>query len=161
MTGSTRRWLTVDPGETTGWALWKGREKIDGGQDPLWDFIDYLTDSLICVGGDYENADGPFVTKDETLGALIVEDWRLYPWVLASGALDFDACRTARGIGAIELLARLATIPIILQPATIKEMAKAAGAEELYVSPVHENRHQNDAIQHGVFYLAKEGRPPC
>jgi hypothetical protein len=158
MTGSTRRWLTVDPGETTGWSVWRGTERVTGGQDPLWDFIDAVDEWLECPRQINE------LTKSahEELGAMVVEDWRLYPWVIGSGALDFDACRTARGIGALELLARRNHIPIILQPASIKDAAKAAGAEEMYVSPVHENRHQNDSIQHGVFYLALNGnKPPC
>jgi hypothetical protein len=152
-------WLTIDPGETTGWSVWQGTERVGGGQDPLWDFIDavdaWFENGFICSGPVFGDA-------NERIGALVVEDWRLYPWVIGSGALDFDACRTARGIGALELLARRNHIPIILQPASIKDAAKAAGAEEMYVSPVHENRHQNDSIQHGVFYLALNGnKPPC
>jgi hypothetical protein len=38
-----------------------------------------------------------------------------------------------------------------------------AGAEQLFVEPLHENRHANDAIRHGVYYLATQtpgfGRP--
>ena len=66
--------------------------------------------------------------------------------------MAWDQCRTARLIGALSFMARLHDIPFILQPASIKDAAKAAGAEELYYKPVTENRHQNDAIQHFVFY---------
>ena len=35
--------LTVDPGETTGWALWTlDWQLIEAGQTPLWEFIDEL-----------------------------------------------------------------------------------------------------------------------
>lgn len=153
-------WLTVDPGETTGWALWRGTELVDGGQDPMQDFLDEVCDSCICVGGDYQHNGGRFVRNDERLGAIVCEDWALYPYRTAS--LAWDKCRTARAIGALEQFARQAHIPIILQPAKVKETGIAAGCEELYVTPRHENRHQNDAILHGVFYLAThEQKPPC
>jgi hypothetical protein len=32
----------------------------------------------------------------------------------------------------------------------------AGGAEQLFYTPLRENRHQNDAIMHGVFYLVVE-----
>lgn len=148
------KWLAVDPGETTGWCLSEGDKLIDSGQEPLWDFIDNVADSVdeMTVG-----VIGPF----SPLGAIVCEDWSLYPWVIQSGALDFDKCRTARGIGALELIARLGGIPIYLQGADIKEAAVAAGAEEDFLTPRDENRHQNDAIMHRTFYLAKNGGPPC
>jgi len=141
--------------------LWDGPDLVDSGQDPLWEFIDGVTDSTFCPGGDYEHAEGPFVRDNQPLGAIVCEDWSLYPWVIKTGALDFDKCRTARGIGALTLIARIAGIPFILQGADIKDGAKAAGAEELFLHPLHENRHQNDAIMHGAFYIAKSGGPPC
>lgn len=151
-------WLCVDPGETTGWSIWQGKDLIVAEQLALWEFIDavdawlngpYVPESL-NTGNDHDTG---------KLGAIVCEDWSLYPWMLEK--LAWDKCRTARGIGALELLARQHGIPIILQGADIKEGAKAAGAEELYIEPVHENRHANDSIQHGVFYLARHGGPPC
>lgn len=154
--------LCVDPGETTGFTVWCGTEIVDGGQLPLWEFIDavdiWLEDPLKGF---------PMLGLDESVnveecGAIICEDWSLYPWVLKTGALDFDKCRTARGIGALTLIARRNGILFELQGAKIKEAAVAAGAEELYVTPRNENRHQNDSIQHGVFYLAAhDNKPPC
>jgi hypothetical protein len=144
-------WLCVDPGETTGWSIWRDKKLLEAGQTDLWEFIDMVDDWL--QGGDLFNTGG------EKLGAIVCEDWSLYPWELMN--LAWDKCRTARGIGALELLARQRGIPIILQGADIKEAAKAAGAEELYLTPAHENRHANDSIQHGVFYTARHGKAPC
>lgn len=152
-------WLCVDPGETTGWCLLDGGKIVDAGQDELWSFID-MVDATMQSDSGYGETLGE--TPVENIGAIICEDWSLYPWVIQTGALDFDKCRTARGIGALTLLARQHGIPFILQPATIKEAAVAAGAEETFVTPLHENRHQNDARMHAVFYLAKnDGKPPC
>jgi len=152
-------WLTVDPGETTGWAIWRDKGLVEAGQTALWDFIDAV-DAWLQHDGPPEELEGEIpIDGPAELGAIVCEDWKLYPWMLDK--LAWDSCRTARGIGALELLARQHGIPIILQGADIKDAAQAAGAEDLYVEPVHENRHQNDAIQHGVFYTARHGKAPC
>lgn len=83
------------------------------------------------------------------------EDWLIYPQEAESGSLNWDLCRTARGIGAIELIARITGVPMTLQGANIKEPATAMGAEDLFVSPLHENRHENDSVYHAVFWMVK------
>lgn len=97
----------------------------------------------------------------KTIGALlkpvellVVEEFRLYPWVLQEGGLDFDEVRTARAIGALEFIARAKNMDLILQPATVKEPSMEAGARELFQTPLHENRHANDAILHGWYHVA-------
>jgi hypothetical protein len=152
-------WLCVDPGETTGWSIWRGKEIVEAGQTDLWPFIDAVdawlnNDELKAIPVFGIGTLGEF-----DLGAIVCEDWSLYPWLLDK--LAWDKCRTARGIGALELLARQHGIPIHLQGADIKDGAKAAGAEELYLTPLEENRHANDSIQHGVFYTARHGKAPC
>lgn len=154
-------WITVDPGETTGFTVWLGAKRIFSGQLPMWDFVDELYDW--CAGGNWPrelgNQDG---LAECPLGAIICEDWALYPWKLSNHQMDWDKCRTARAIGAMELLARVYGQVIELQPAAIKEAAQAAGAENLYLEPVHENRHANDSVQHGVYYLAMhDEKGPC
>jgi predicted xylose isomerase-like sugar epimerase len=59
-------------------------------------------------------------------------------------------------IGSITQTCRMAGIQLILQGAKIKERAEAAGAKALFMSPLDENRHANDAIRHGVYYQAVE-----
>jgi hypothetical protein len=83
-----------------------------------------------------------------------MEDWRLYPDKLKQ--LEWDECRTARHIGAISLIARRADVPVILQGAKIKPDAESGGARELFYHPLHENRHQNDAIMHFFYYTQTE-----
>lgn len=142
------KWLTVDPGEDTGWSLWEGAEPVKAGTDKLWLFIDMLDDGL---------------TRDEGIFAgvelVVCEDWSLYSWKLNSMA--WDMCRTARGIGAITLICRQTRTTFRLQAAKIKQRAVAGGAEVYFDRPLHQNRHQNDAKMHGVYYLQVEllGRP--
>lgn len=165
------RWVTVDPGEDTGLSIWEDDRLILGYTlkmevvDIMFYYLLVEPQSLDGFVQMYPEAED-FVSevRDRPIERVVCEDWRLYPHVMytpdgrASHALDWDQCRTARLIGAITLCARLTSTPMILQPAKIKETAVAAGAEQLYYKPLHENRHQNDAIQHGVFYLVIEER---
>lgn len=152
-------WLCVDPGETTGFSLWDADGKLVwADQLPMWNFIDALyqwaVDGLVprtlMENGEH---------LDHDLGAVVCEEWQLYPWELRN--LAWDKCRTARAIGGLTLICRQFGKQLVFQGADIKNGAQAAGAEALYLEPVHENRHANDSIQHGVFYLAKNGKPPC
>jgi hypothetical protein len=146
------KYLTVDPGETVGWSLWEGTDLLECGQTPMWEFVDDLAAGVMCVGGEYRSADpdSSFVGVE----IIVVEEWALYPWELQN--LAWDKCRTARCIGAIELICRLAGIQLRMQAAQIKEQAVLGGAEDLFVRPLHENRHANDAIMHGVYYQVVE-----
>lgn len=150
--------VAIDPGETTGWSVWETETftKLDGGQTPLWEFIDNLQ---IALAGD-QPGELLEVTRPEALPfvgveQIVCEDWAIYPWEAHDGTLDWDKCRTARGIGAIELISRLYGIPLTLQGADIKKAAVAMGAEDQFVTPLHENRHENDSAYHGVFWLVK------
>lgn len=133
------KWLTIDPGEDTGWQLWEGTDNTDGGQTKGWEFVDQVAEWA----------------RAGELQLVVIEDWALYPWKLQD--LGWDKCRTARFIGALTFICRDAGIPVVFQPASIKKTAEKAGADHLYVTPRHENRHQNDAIQHGIFYMATKG----
>jgi hypothetical protein len=159
MAATENLWLCVDPGETTGWSIWRGKEPIIRGQLAMWEFIDAV-DEWLTTGmcGTLIESTGEDLPEG-ALGAIVCEDWKIYEWMLEK--LAWDSCRTARAIGALTLLARQHAIPFHLQGADIKPAAVAAGAEDLYVHPLEENRHANDSIQHGVFYTARHGKAPA
>jgi len=155
------RTISIDPGDNTGWAVWDDGKLVDSGQDPLWDVIDAV--AYTALGGGLVDDPDQFIRPDRHLteaflgwGKLVVEDWALYPWAMQNHGMDWDACRTPRGIGAFELICRLSGREIVHQAASIKDSAEAAGAETLFVTPLHDNRHQNDAMRHGVFYFARQ-----
>ena len=141
------KFLTVDPGEHTGWSTWTDGSLTDAGTLELDEFVPSVAAALeVPYGGPIEEETVAAITGIEL---LVIEDWALYPWKLQS--LAWDKCRTARGIGALEFIAKAAGKPYILQPASIKDAAVAGGAEDLFFRPLDENRHQNDAIMHGVY----------
>lgn len=157
--------LYLDPGETTGWALGQGMRLLGGDQHPMWELADEVWEALKATPADTYLGDPGYLRDGIDAAVLelpilriVCEDFRLYPWVLATGALDWDPVRTARVIGAYTFMCRVFDIPFITQPASIKAAAKAAGAEELYAVPQHDNRHHNDAIQHYVFFTQTELR---
>lgn len=155
------RWLAVDPGEDVGWSLWNGTQSVAASTTKMWPFADgvwaelngeesELSDaSLVREGVDPELNSGP-------LELIVCEDFRIYPW--AAKSLAWDQVRTARLIGALTFMSRVFELDFVLQGAKIKERAVAGGAEELFYHPLHENRHQNDSLLHGVFYAQTELR---
>ena len=157
-----------DPGEDFGWCLGRGTRLLAAGTDKMREIEEVTWYSLEGeTGGGYFCApDAGGYLREETqdeldrpeeecrIGRIVMENWRLYPEALQR--LAWDECRTARVIGAIQFMARLHDVPCILQPALIKPAAQAAGCESFYYEPHHENRHQNDAIQHWRFYTVTE-----
>lgn len=154
---SSERTLCVDPGEETGWSLWRGAKLLGGGQTKLGQFkFDFwkavsANEGPLSEGQDFLLHAG--VKKSENKGPItriIIEKFALYPDKAKSMA--WDEFRTVQLIGALVFIAELFDIEVVKQPASIKKTAEAAGAAELFVRPLHENRHQNDSIMHGVFY---------
>jgi hypothetical protein len=158
------RTLYVDPGEDTGWCVGRGLVLLSAGTHKMWDFADDVWELLM-------NPSNPNIPQNNMTYArrgiaaeqnsgpierIVCENWRIYPWEAEKGHLNWDECRTARLIGALTFMARLKGIPFITQGADIKEGAVAAGAEELFYKPLKENRHQNDALMHFVFFTNSE-----
>ena len=152
----SEKWLAIDPGEDTGWSLWEDSKLVESGTEKMWEFGDAVFRAVFhpYTGEvfDDEELAGKFVGVKK----LVVEDWRIYPWEAKKGTMNWDQCRTARLIGALTIIARQGGLEFTLQPAKIKERAEAAGAEVYFSTPLHENRHANDAIRHGVYHLAIE-----
>jgi hypothetical protein len=154
--------LYCDPGEDFGWCLGHGLNLVAAGTEKMWVFADAIWEKI----SDPKAPGNPLASEDYIrdgvdpsvmelpIGRVVCEDFRIYPW--AAEELSWDPVRTARVIGAITFMCRLHHIPLTFQGANIKEAAQAAGAEEYYYRPLRENRHQNDAIQHFVFFTAVE-----
>jgi hypothetical protein len=158
------RTLYCDPGEDFGWSLGRGAVLLAGGTEKMWPMADQVAAILadpsahglmLSQGAipDLREGVNPYLNTGP-IGRIVCEDWKLYPDKLRS--LAWDRCRTARVIGALTMLCRWHSIEFVLQPAAIKTAAQSAGAEELYLRPLKENRHQNDSIQHFVYFTQTE-----
>lgn len=159
------RTLTVDPGEDTGWSVWRMNDPVGSGgillgahTTKLWEFADLVyealdhndPDALLNQRKSFWTRDGMEDHNEGPIGRIVCEDFRIYPWEAKN--LAWDQVRTARLIGALTWFAHHFDIPLQLQGANTKERAVAGGAEELFYRPLHENRHQNDAIMHGTYF---------
>jgi hypothetical protein len=147
-----RKWLTVDIGESTGYSVWSENRYVCGGTAPMEDFVFAAGDALMPGR---RHRDTELLSRVSGWELIVIEDWQLYPDKAL--ALSWDKQLTVRGLGALQFIAMALERPCVLQPAAIKNSAVQAGAEELFVRPVHDNRHQNDSIMHGVRYLATQG----
>ncbi len=151
--------LSIDPGETVGWAAWLDRDKVNGGQTPWHDFLMDLALELGVDGAQRWPAArmDPFGFEvADDFGRLIVEDFVLYPEGVGDGPPPpWDNLITARVVGAIQVLADLADVEVVYQGADIKDAGRAAAGDEILARPLHENRHQNDATYHGAYYFAR------
>lgn len=160
------RTLYCDPGEDFGWCLGRGTKLIAGGTEKMWTFADEIWDAIIendsylidpAAGGYLRDEAGDEEDRNYEecrIGRVVCEDFRIYPDKARD--LSWNPVRTARVIGAITIICHRADIPLVFQPAAIKKAAQAAGAQELYWTPLHENRHQNDACQHFVYYTCTQ-----
>jgi len=152
------RWLCSDPGETAGWSIWSNEGKLlGGGQTDLWQFAHDFEDAVVHNIGPLAEGETDLlragVTAEDNVGPfslIIIEKFALYPW--KAKELAFNEFRTVQLIGALTYIATRNSIEVEKQAAKIKERAMAGGAGELFVRPLHENRHQNDSIMHGFFY---------
>lgn len=153
----------ADPGEDFGWALACGSVLVSAGTEKMWVVADQIDVLLRSDPNDRSYVKDPAQLRDPSLEKyldlpikrVVCEDWRLYPNKLKH--LKWDRCRTARVIGDLTGSCRRSHTEFVLQPASIKDAAQTAGAEEFYYRPLRENRHQNDAIQHFVFYTHTQG----
>jgi hypothetical protein len=128
------RLLTVDPGGTTGWALW-----LDGLPNTCGQIDTAESDAALEKLLDQKQPD-----------LVICEAYVLYPWKADSQAWsDFQ---TPRLIGSLQTMCRHRQIPLIMQGADKKTFAtdiKLKGWGFYQKS----HRHANDAIRHGIYYL--------
>lgn len=155
--------LYLDPGEDAGWCIANGPKLLAAGTEKMWILADYIWMALSTGGADGPLGCGPKALAhsrkgvgqaalEPPIGRIVCEDFRLYPWKI--NEMKWDPVRTARLIGGVTMMSRVYDLPFFLQPAKIKKQAVLLGTEEYYYHPLNENRHQNDAIQHWVYFRA-------
>lgn len=128
------RMVTFDPGETTGWACFKGEELDACGQ-----ITDNQADNFRAILDGYK----PHI--------VVCEDYRVYAHKI--NANINSQIIPARLIGQIELICLDRGIPVVLQMAsqakgfTTDTKLKEWGLWQRGL------RHSRDAIRHGIYFL--------
>lgn len=130
--------LALDPGETTGWALFCHGMLVDAGQTNKHKEID------------------PAVVELQTLFhitrpvCVVIEDYRVYAHKAKSHS--WEALHTPKLIGAIQALCTLAKAEAVLQMASSKQFV-TNDKLRTWRMYLRGRPHANDAIRHGCYYL--------
>lgn len=130
-------YLSIDPGDTLGWAEFDDRGNVQGfGQESDVNFTEFITDKL-----------------HSGLKAVIVEKYVVFQKkALAHSGSDM---KTSKMIGKIELLADMRKVPVILQPSSIYPIGAKWGGFDIPRN--HSISHQYVAVAHGIYYLQQSG----
>ena len=131
--------LTFDPGETTGFAWFKGSKLTDFGELRTRNATEWTPEIGMQL----------FVDPD----VVVVESYRVYKWRTQQHA--WSDLLTARLIGGIQTLVaeQFGDVPCIMQSAqNAKQFVTDDKLKEwdLYVKG---KKHARDAIRHGAYYL--------
>ena len=139
ISGLPSRILAIDPGDTTGWAL----------------FVDGTLAEWGHVGGNFTTLET--LIKTARPDVLVVEEYRIYGW--RAKQHSWSDVPTLRLIGAIQMLAAQQRMPIVMQTA---QQAKGFSEDEklrawnFYQTGM---KHANDAIRHGCYYILFGTKP--
>ncbi len=130
--------LSIDPGKTTGYALFKNTALYKSGQLDTPD-IPSAAEHLSSFLDVY------------TFNQMVVEDYRIYSWKAKDHT--WSDLLTPRVIGCVETICALHNIPLVKQsPQNAKQFVTDDRLKEwqLYVKG---KVHARDAIRHGCYYL--------
>ena len=126
------RFFAVDPGETTGWALFEegnpvrvGQEK---GEENIWKLIDELH-------------------LDLPLDFLVIENFRIRPGT----NFAWNSIFPANVIGALKYWAHVHGVKVVLQEPAVK----TANVTKLGVKKSSRYNHAADAVAHGAYFWKK------
>lgn len=134
------RAISIDPGETVGWAVWHEEGQLfDQGEYEWEDFLVHLEKML----------------EKDAIDHIIMEDYRLRK--SASKAMINNQFLTVQVIGVIKWFSRKYDIPLTLQlPAQAKQFWDN---DKLKMIDVYERgqRHSRDAVRHGLYFFYNGG----
>ena len=127
--------VSLDPGETTGWAMFKDGLLTDSGQIP----------TLTC------RAELMSLIEIAYPDVLVCENYRIYEHKLKRHANQ--EVYTLRLIGAIDYVCTHHQIPIVYQMASLAKGFVTDNKLKSWGMWKRGQRHARDAIRHGIYYL--------
>jgi hypothetical protein len=151
------RTLAIDPGETTGVAVFDQFKLTHCEQLNTSDmsFAPTVMQEWIHKWGRGRNKEGKVIPAQ-----IVMEDYRVYGWKTEQHT--WAALHTPRFIGGIEAICQLADPPYPF----VKQMAQVAKGfctdDKLKEWGYYDRaqRHSRDAIRHGTYYLLWPSNPP-
>lgn len=150
--------ITFDPGQTTGWSIWKNSQLMECGQldtFPLRGCIKYLNDWLLYHSG----WDGLREDDRHLYPCHVrIEEYRVYQHKTESHAQN--DMHTSRLIGCLETLCVQQGIPYSMCGAGLAKTFATDEKLEAWDMWQRGQRHARDAIRHGVYFLCTEPKEP-
>lgn len=131
--------VALDPGETTGYALFVGTELISSAQIPSGSLVTTAGHRILKLLKQYKPSQ------------VVMEDYRVYKWREKQHA--WSALFTPRLIGAIEMLCSLEGIPVHKQMAQQPKQFCDDVKLKTWGLYVASSPHARDAIRHGSYYI--------
>ncbi len=130
--------LALDPGETTGWALFEQGLLIDAGQTEKHK-------DIVAAAAEIQT-----LLRATNPSTVVIEDYRVYAHKAKSHS--WEALHTPKLIGAIQALCAVRGAADILQMASSKQFVTNDKLRtwNMYYKG---KPHANDAIRHGCYYL--------
>lgn len=136
--------LSIDPGETTGYAILKA------GESQTIKYDKETTDMLIKTGElnlwyDLEN-----LIEESLCDIIVYEEFKLYPW--RAKQKHWSTFPTAQVVGVIKYLANKFDLPVLGQGADAKDHYDD---KKLKWCNLYKGRspHERDAIRHGLYAI--------
>lgn len=129
--------LSIDPGETTGWALFRNGQLYDCGH------LDIKNQGLEAVYKAFQFR--------VFIDCIVIEDYKIYPNKLKLHTMS--NLMTPRIIGAFEYLAILRTVPIYFQMAGTAKGFCTNDKLRKWNYWIKGQKHSRDAIRHGCYWL--------
>lgn len=134
------RVLAMDPGGTTGWALFEDNKVVRFGNTPQDNFYEWLNSVQANLAPDY----------------IVVEDYLIRPEKLTGSSYThvWSSGQTIRFIGAVVFYGVQTKIPVTLQQPAIKPVA--AKLTGIPFKRGKKGVHHLDAMLHGGYFLITE-----
>ena len=136
--------LSIDPGETTGWAMFIAGTLYESGQVGCETFNE-ATATVESHGKFFHQ-----LIVESSPSIVVVEDYRIY--AQKTNFHTWNALHTPRLIGAMQVLCAIHDIPLTLQMASSKQFCTNEKLKKWgFYSQA--NRHAMDAVRHGCYWL--------
>ena len=136
--------LTLDPGQTTGYAIWYDSKFIGCGQANT----STIKGSILGFT--------TWITSTVKPNAIVMEEYRVYAHKTEDHAQN--DMHTSRLIGAMEYYCALKDIPYRVQGAGIVKNWATDDKLKVWDMWIKGERHARDAIRHGIYFL-HHGKP--
>lgn len=133
--------LSIDPGETTGIAVFQGIQLI---------FHDQVVGAV-----DEQAAQIYSLLKEYTPHKVVIEEYRIYQWQAQNHA--WSDVFTARLIGALEYVVRQSKIPLYKQTAQVAKNFATDKKLKDWGFWIKGKKHARDAIRHGLYNIIFKG----